>query len=228
MPAPSAQSLRSAAVASYGMPLGPEAIEYLDMLFGEISSAWQEWQDSAVVKLVAVDGAGSGSWSGSGQGGKIETDPFVLKPVSFKNNSPEQLKFTQGLIKALDETFTPWADSYSFTALPFAGTSTATGSNPGNVDATNVPTDLSSAGSGDPLTGIADIWASTLKPPMFDLENPMAKSKELINAIGSAIETAFESEWLVTTMVMDNTLTGAAAPGGVASGLPSNPDGKLV
>lgn len=229
MPAPLAPSMTALAIPAYGMPLGPEALEYLDSLFSAVTTAWDNWQKSIQFGMVLVDGAGIGAFSGIGKGGVMTGAPFVMALPSFKANSPQQIEFTQGLITALNQVFTPWPATFKFNALNYVGTSGASPVSPGPVAADNVPTPLGTAGKGGPLKGIADAWIPLLKPPAFDLDNPQAKSKPLIKAIGTAIETAFETDWLLKTNATANKLTAVGAPGaGTVSGTPSQPGGKLV
>jgi len=216
------------AVAAYGMPLAGEALQYLDGIFGAVEKAWKTWQDSIQFGTLVVNGAGVGAWSGVGSGGIMTGGPFLVEPVSFGADSPEQVQFTQGLISALQTKFTPWPASYKFSSLNYIGTSGATPINPGPVSAQNIPTQLAAVGAGQPISGLADLWIQSLPPPVWDLDNPQAKSKPLIKAIASTIETTFQSTWLATTIAQGSLITTAGAPGGVVAGIPSQPGGKLV
>jgi hypothetical protein len=216
------------AIALYGMPLGGEGQSYIESLFGAVEKAWKTWQDSILFDSLVVTGAGVGAWSGVGVGGVMTSAPFVGTPPSFGANSPEQLQFTQALLTVLAEKFTRWPTTYKFSSLNYLGTSGATPINPGPVNAQNLPTQLKAAGAGGPISGIADDWLKQLKPPTWDLDNPNARSKPLVQAIGKTIEMTFESIWLTTTIAQGSPLATAGAPGGVVAGVPSQPGGKLV
>lgn len=216
------------AIALYGMPLGPEGLSYVDALFGAVEKAWKTWQDSILFANLVVNGAGVGAWSGVGAGGVMTSAPFIASAPSFGKNSPEQVQFTQALLTVLAEKFTRWPTTYKFSALNYIGASGATPVNPGPVTAQNLPTQLKAAGAGGPISGIADDWIKQLKPPTWDLENPQARSKPLISAIGKTIEMSFESIWLTTTIAQGSSLAATGAPGGVVAGIPSQPGGKLV
>lgn len=216
------------AITLYGMPLGPEGLSYVEALFGAVEKAWKSWQDSILFDGLIVTGAGVGAWSGVGSGGVMTSAPFLATAPSFGANSPEQVQFTQALLTVLGEKFTRWPTTYKFSALNYLGTSGATPVNPGPVSAQNLPTQLKAAGAGGPISGIADDWAKQLKPPVWDLENPQARSKPLIAAIGKTIEMTFESIWLTTTIAQASPLVATGTPGGGVAGIPSQPGGKLV
>lgn len=228
MPAPAAAQMKSQAKALYGQQLGAEGEEYLDLLFDKISSAWDTWQKGITFGSLTAAGGGVGAWSGVGNGGTMTAQPFVLEPFSFKNNSAQQLKFTNSLASALKAKFAPFPLSFKFVGVSYMGTSGATPVNPGPVNAICTSMPLSAAGSGQAPSGIADAWQAALTPPEFQLSDPNAKSGDLIKAIASSIEQSFQTVWLVTTMLSGNTLAAAGAPGGVVAGFPTGPDGKLL
>jgi hypothetical protein len=216
------------AIALYGMPLGPEGMSYINALFGAVEKAWKKWQDSVLFESLIVTGAGVGAWSGVGSGGVMTSAPFVGEAPSFGKNSPEQVQFTQALLTVLGQKFTQWPATYKFSALNYLGTSGATPTTPGPVSAQNQPTQLKAAGAGGPLKGIAADWLKQLKPPTWDLDNPHARSKPLVEAIGKTIEMSFESLWLTTTMATSSSIATAGTPGGAVPGASSQPGGKLV
>lgn len=228
MPAPSASMMAQQAIALYGMPLGPEGLDYVNSLFGAVEKGWKSWQDSILFDSLIVTGAGVGAFSGVGVGGVMTSAPFAATAPSFGKNSPEQVQFTQSLLTVLTEKFTRWPTTYKFSALNYLGTSGATPVTPGPVAAQNLPTQLKAAGAGGPIAGIADDWIKSLTPPMWDLDNPNAKSKPLVKAIAKTIEMTFESIWLTTTIAQGSPLVTTGAPGGVVAGIPSQPGGKLV
>jgi len=227
MTIPQAADLRAQTVGYYGMPLGPEAIEYLDALFAKVTSGWKTWQDSITWGTLTVAGGGVGAWSGVGNGGVMQGSPYVMPPFKFKQNTPQQIKYTKGLADALASKFTDFPSTFKFANVQYTGSTTATPINPGSVSAQCVPTALQGAGKGVPPSGIASIWKASLTMPDFDINNPQAKSGQLVAAICKAIEQSFQTVWLATTMIQGNILSGAAAPGGVVAGFPSGLDGKL-
>ena len=227
MPIPPPIQLRTQAIGYYGMSLGPEAIEYLDALFGKVTDGWKKWQDSIAWGTLIVAGGGVGAWAGVGNGGMMQGSPYVMQPFSFKQNSPQQLKYTKGLADALAAKFTAFPATFKFTGVQYTGSCGATPINPGPVNAQNVPVPLLSAGSGQNPSGIAGIWKAALTPPDFDINNPAARSGQLIDAVCKAIEQSFQTVWLASTMIQGNILSGAAAAGGVVAGFPSGFDGKL-
>jgi hypothetical protein len=228
MPAPQAAQLKSQAVALYGQQLGAEAQEYLDALFGEVSKAWDMWSKGITFGTLTAVGAGVGAWSGVGSGGAMSGQSFSMAPFSFKGNSAQQLKFTKGLADALKQKFTMFPATFKFSPVQFAGSSAATPIAPGPVSAVIIPATMMMAGAGQNPSGIADLWKSSLTPPEFKLDDPNAKSGDLIKAIAGSIEQSFQSVWLATTMVQTNSLNAAGAPGGVVAGFPTGMDGKLV
>lgn len=227
MTVPSASSMKKKAIGFYGMSLGKEAEEYLEKLFSAVESGWKSWQDSIKWGTLKVNGAGFPAWSGSGTGGAMQGQPFTMRPFSFKANSPEQVKFTKGLIDTLGVKFTAFPATYKFTAVQYAGTTGATDKNPGPVNAPCIPLTLQTAGKGQPPSGIAALWRSFLTPPDFFLDNPQAKSGQLVDAISKSIEQSFQTVWLASTFAQGNILSGKASPGGVVAGLSSGFDGKL-
>lgn len=228
MPAPSGSTMAQQAITLYGMPLGPEGVSYIQALFGAVEKGWKQWQDSILFDTLVVSGAGVGAWMGAGVGGLMKSAPFIAQAPSFGKDSPEQVQFTQALLTVLAEKFTRWPLTYKFSTLNYIGTSGATPITPGPVSAQNLPTQLKAAGAGGPMVGIADDWVKVLAPPMWDLDNPMARSKPLIKAIGKTIEMTFDAIWLTTTIAQGSPLITAGAPGGVVAGIPSQPGGKLV
>lgn len=228
MPAPSGSTMAQQAIGLYGMPLGPEGVSYIQSLFGAVEKAWKSWQDSILFDSLIVTGAGVGAFSGAGVGGVMTSAPFLATVPSFGKSSPEQVQFTQALLTVLAEKFTRWPSTYKFSSLNYLGTSGATPIAPGPVSAQNLPTQLLAAGAGGPIAGISDDWIKQLTPPMWDLENPNARSKPLIQSIGKTIEMTFSSIWLATTIAQGSPLITTGAPGGVVAGVPSQPGGKLV
>lgn len=220
--------MKSQTKALYGQQLGAEGEEYLDMLFDKISSAWDTWQKGISFGGLTAAGGGVGAWSGVGNGGAMTAQPFVLEPFSFKNNSAQQLKFTSALASALKAKFAPFALSFKFSGVNYIGTSGATPTSPGPVNASCAPVPLTAAGTGEAPSGIAGVWKAALTPPEFQLANPNAKSGELIDAIASAIEQSFQTVWLTSTVISGNTLKATGTPGGVVAGFPTEPNGKLV
>jgi hypothetical protein len=155
--------------------------------------------------------------------------PFMMQePFNFKGNSAQQLKFTKALASTLQQKFAPFPSSFKFTSVQYMGTSGATPISPGPVSATCVSAPLNTVGSGTAPSGIADVWSSLLAPPEFQLDNPNAKSGDLIKAIAKAIEQSFQTVWLMTTQISANSFSGAGTPGGVVTGFPTGTDGKLV
>lgn len=225
---PSPSTLKAKTKASYGQKLGPAADEYLDALFKAVCDGWQSWQDSIKFGGLKANGGGVGAWSGVGSGGSMSGSTYKMASFSFKANSPQQIKFTQGLASALTQKFTPFPTSFKFGAVPFLGTSGASPSSSGPVNAINTPTPLGTAGGGSNPSGIASLWKSTLTPPDFDLGNPQCKSGTFIDAIASAIEQSFQTTWLTTTMITGNSLKTTGKPAGVVAGASTGSDGKLA
>jgi hypothetical protein len=211
------------------MPLGPEAKVYLGKLFSNVEKAWKIWSDQIMIGPLLVTGAGIGAWVGAGSGaGLIPGPPMKTLPLSFQKNSPEQVKFTTEIFTAIDMKFNAWLPTYKFSSVPYVGTSGASPITPGPVTAVNTSGPLAGYGKGSPLKGIAETAKAKLLPPMFKLKDPQAKSGELVDAIGKAIETAFETTWLTSTMVTGSQLVTGGLAGGVVTALPSTPGGKLV
>lgn len=225
---PSASSLKSKAKGLYGQKLGKEGEEYLDALFDKVSSGWKAWQDSIKVGTLIVKGGGVGGWSGSGSGGKMSAQPFNLEKFTFNGNSPQQIKFSEALGESLKEKFAVFPNSYSCISVNFTGSCGATPTSPGPVSAASVAAILSVAGKGTTPSGIQDVWKKKLTPPEFQLDNPQAKSGELMKAIAGAIEQSFQSVWLITAQIQANNISCAATPGGVVAGFSSAFDGKIV
>lgn len=228
MPAPTAVQMKNQAKALYGQQFGAEGSEYMDKLFEKISKAWDTWQKGIKFGNVLVAGGGIGGWAGVGNGGVMQAQPFILEPFSFYNNSSQQLKFTKALAEALKIKFAPFPFSYSFIKVDYAGTSGASPVSGGPVSAFNIPAPLAIVGKGNAPSGIADAWSRALTPPEFQLDDPNAKSGELIKAIAKTIEQSFQSIWLMTTMISGNSIEGGCAPGGVVAGFPTKLDGKLI
>lgn len=227
MPIPAPAILISQTKANYGQTLGPEAEEYLNALFKAVCDGWKSWQDTIKFGGFAVSGGGVGAWAGSGISGMMMGSGYTMPSFSFKANSPQQVKFTNGLASTLAQKFTAFPSSYKIPSAMFTGVSGATPITPGPVSAQMTPAPMT-IGMGVNPSGIADIWKSTLTPPDFDMENPQGKSAALIKAISKAIEMAFQTTWLATTMLSGNTLTAAGAPGGVVVAAISPFDGKLL
>lgn len=229
MPAPSGSKMSKDAQALYGQKLGPDGTAYVDLIFTKVEAAWKKWQDGMTWGGSMVSGAGVGAWSGAGAGGNIiAAAPFALGPISFKANAPQQVKFTQGLASALASKFNAFPPTFKFTMINFIGASGATPITPGPVTANSIAAPLSTAGSGQAPSGIADLWKGTLTPPDFDFSNPNAKSEELLKAIAKTIEQSFQTVWLLSTMAQGVTVTTVGAPGGVVAGFMAPTSGKLM
>ena len=229
MPAPESTAIKGLIIAAYGQQLGPDAEEYLDKLTSEINKSWDKWQKDMKCGQIMTSGAGVGAWAGMGSGGLIQGMPFIMAPFSFKDNPPELMSLSSGVSQAMSTTFDPWPLSFKFSGINFLGTSGATPTSPGPVNANSIPAPLKTAGSGKSPSGIADLIKSNLQPPAFDLSNPLGKAGMLADAIGKAIEQAFEATWLLSTMMSGTALLQApGTPGGGVAGFPSDLNGKLV
>jgi len=229
MPAPVAATMSRKAQALYGQSLGPEGIEYIDMLFSKVEEAWNKWQDSMSWGGLTVSGGGVGAWSGTGAVGQLQAaSQFAMPPFIFKAGSPQQTKFTQGLSDALSQKFNMFPASFKFKSVTYTGTSGATPTAPGPVSAQSAPAAMAIAGSGQAPSGIAAAWKASLTPPDFDFSNPNAKSEDLLKAIADTIEQSFQTVWLQTTMLQANAVSTAGAPGGVVTGFMSPVNGKLT
>jgi len=225
---PSGSKMAATAKSTYGQKLGPEGEEYLKAILGAVEKAWDKWQTSLKWGGNTVNGAGVGAWSGSGSGGVMTGDPFELKDFSFKGNSPQQKKFTKALADALAEKFPDWVSSYKINGTSYTGTSGATPTAPGPVQAQSAATPLQAGGKGTEPSGIAALWKSALKPPDFDLNNPQCKSGKLMDAIAKTIENEFKSTWLLTAKLMGNSLAATGAPGGAIPPTTTPSDGTVV
>lgn len=229
MSVPSVSKMSKDAQEFYGQALSGDGEEYLDALFSNVARGWKSWQDSLSWGGLVVKGSGMGAWSGSGQQGKLQSSAqFVLPDFVFKENSPEQVKYSKGLGKALTQKFGAYPQSFKFDTVNYTGTSGATDKSPGPVSASNVDTPIFMAGKGQNPSGIADLWKSFLLPPDFQLDDPQAKGGELLKAIAKTIEQSFQSVWLVTTMFKSNTISTTGLPGGVVAGFTSPTNGKLM
>ena len=227
MAIPTPAILLSQTKSNYGQKLGPEAEEYLSALFKAVCDGWKSWQDTIKFGGFTVSGGGVGAWSGSGVNGTMTGDGYSMPSFSFKANSPQQVKFTNGLASALAQKFTAFPASYKIPSVIFTGASGATPVSPGPVNGQMTPSPMTT-GVGTNPSGVADAWKAVLTPPDFDLGKPQCKSADLVKAISKAIETAFKTTWLATTMMSANTLSTAGAPGGAVVGAMSPFDGKLV
>lgn len=228
MSVPEASQLKAKAKSSYGQKLGPEADEYLDLLFKAVCEGWQNWQSSITFGGFMVNGAGVGAWAGTSINGSMSGSPYTMPTFTFKANSPQQIKFTQGLSSVLTQKFTAFPSSFVFSALQFSGLSGATPTSPGPVNASNIALPVNTGGSGQNPSGIASAWKDVLKPPDFDLSNPQCKSGALVDAIASTIEKAFSTEWLLTTQLSGCSLLATGQPGGSVINATSGMTGKLA
>lgn len=222
---PTAAAMKVKVIGFYGQPLGAEGLEYVEKLLDAVSKAWTTWQSSLKFGLNKVTGAGVGAFSGAGLGGMMTGGSFTMAPVIYKKGSPEQIAFGKGLADALAAKFAAFPATYGITTMQYVGTSGASPTAPGPVQAPNVPIAMIAAGRGQNPSGIADMWKLALTPPAFDLNNPGCKSGKLIDAIGKTIESEFQLTWLATAMLMGNKLTATGAPGGVVSAMPTGMDG---
>lgn len=228
MAVPQAAQLKTQTIGLYGQPLGAEAMEYLDTVFGEVAKAWDTWSKGITYGGLTAIGAGVGAWSGTGSGGMMSGQSFTVAPISFKDDSAQQLKFTKGLTDALKQKFTMFPATFKFSSVQYLGSSGATPIAPGPVNASIMPVTMMIAGVGTNPSGIADLWEASLQPPEFKLSDPNAKSGPLIKAMAGAIEQSFQSVWLVTAQISGNSFSGAGAPGGVVTGFPTSTDGKVL
>jgi hypothetical protein len=227
MPAPAVSALVSKFKSLYTATLSPEGEEYVETFFGKLSSSWGTWQSGIKVGGATVNGVGVGAWAGSGGGGSAQGGPFQLEPFVFKKQAKPQEKLTLAFGKAVRAKFSDYISSVKTKPLSYVGASTASPTSPGNFNAVNVPTPLVSAFTGTTPQGIAQIVLAELTPPDFDISNPQAKTKELVNAIAGAIEQVFTETWLTSSSLSGNSVSGPAAPTGTGSS-PSLLDGTIV
>jgi hypothetical protein len=227
MPAPQGPSFKSQFKTLYTVPTTPEAEEYVDTLFEKISSSWQAWQGTIKVGGVTVTGGGVGAWAGAGGSGSAVAGVFALEPFVFKKQTKPQVMLTKAIGDTLSTQLSDYTSSVKTNVLNFIGSSTASLVSPGNFTAIMTPAPLVSALAGKNPAGMAQLILAKLTRPDFDISNPQAKTKELVNAIAGAIEQAFVMFWLTSTNLTANSVLGPATPGGAGTGL-SLVDGTLV
>ena len=230
MPSPTASELEEIFFKEFAGSLGEEGKKYVTEVAEAVADGWETWQKGLKFGGLTVNGAGLGAWSGTGSGGSMtENSPFELPDMDSEKKSEEQEIFVQAFREVLEEVFTKWVDSFSFSSVAFVGTSTASALSPGIADAVVTPSvPLSSAGSGSNPASISDDWASKLTKPKFDIDNPQAKTKDMTDAAGAMIEKGFEDVWLLNALASANSFQAPAAAGaGTATGSSKN-DGKIV
>ena len=176
---------------------------YIEAITDGIASAWSTWQSNVGYSGDSVSGAGLGIWTGTGGGGSFDTT------ISITITDPYLTTWSTAAIDAIqngwESKFNTWVGGYSFAgSVTWTGTSTATESKVGTFDADAVEL-LSTYGTAP--TGVA----TDIKGRMVGFDFPNAKSGLFIDAIGSALETKFNS-WAGATSV-DVNVTGVAAAG---------------
>lgn len=228
MPAPTPSQLTQATLASYqGGQGSPHFSEYLSKLFGALSSAWQTWQDGLAPSGILVTGSGAGAWTGVGAKGALTGGTLSATPFSFGADSPYQIIFQRAVFDAAAAEFTRWASTFTFTAVNYTGTSSATPSNPGSAQAFNVPSPIGTAGSGSNPSQIHQLILARLTPPNFDLSNPEAGAGNFAKALATGIETTFAT-WLTTALFSGDEFNAGVGAGGAASEVPSKQTGRIV
>lgn len=227
MPGPSASVMKGFWKSSYPHPTTNYLDEYVDKLFQELETGWTTWQNSVQFGGLTVNGAGIGGWAGVGTGGFASAAPFSFVIFPFYQNTPQHLKFLQGLQTALQQKFQAWVTQFTIPTINYVGGCSASPVSPGNFTAQVLPTPVGSLIQAN-IDGIADVWNQTLTPPDFDLQHPQARTKDMVNAVAGALEKAFTSIWGLSTNLTGSTAQGPATPGaGVGMGT-SSPDGKLL
>lgn len=227
MSVPPSSLMRGFWQASYPHPKTSYVDEYVDKLFKEVESAWKKWEKSVKFGGLTVTGAGIGAWSGVGSGGAATAQPFELVIFPFYQNTPQHQKMLQGLAAALKQKFALWTASFTIPTVQYLGSCGASPISPGPFSANVVPTPVGTLVTTD-ISGIKDIWEATLTPPDFNLTHPQARTKDMTQAVSSAIEKAFSSLWSTTTMISGSTVMGVGTPGaGVGNGV-SQANGQLM
>lgn len=219
MPAPKASVLKNYFDQKFSGKLSADAKDYLELLFKEVSSTWDTWQQGFKFGNVSVTGAAFPVWIGQGVGGSALAGPFAMKPVIFKKQTPAQTKMTNALSTVLKTKFAAYATSFKISAAQYSGASTATATSPGNFKATSLPAPLKVVASGTVVVGVSDGWKALLTKPEFDLSNPDCKVMDMVKAVSYAIEEAFKTDWLSSTTIAANTAEGPSTPGGAGNGV---------
>jgi hypothetical protein len=220
MPVPTSSELKTAIINQLGsnfkyantpIPTGEGGIskdldDYLAHLCGAIAQAWSNWKSTVKFGGVAVSGSGIGTWTGYGNGGVFDRT-LQLSIGSFFNVQGEQI-LTSAIASRFAAAFNEWVGSFVFVGVQYTGTSTATAQNPGTFTAQNVPTPLSSSGTTTQFNALGSSLRSDLTG--FDLSKGLAG--EFVDALAAGLKAKFDA-WRSSTMIVSNTVTGAAAAG---------------
>ena len=239
MPAPSGSSLKSLIEQKMGprTTQSPYFQKFLTSLSNEISAKWATWIASMSWGGNTVNGAGLGSWSGIGNGGKINGSPFlfsvdaVFDGAEFKVKTVATKKFLEGLNTIMGKKFDIWIGSFTCVANAYAGTCGATAVSPGPFDAKNIPVPLLALGLGDNPSNIQKEWEDILTAapdPIFRLDNPNCYTRLFTAAVSSTIEEQFVQFFLATSMAIGDSVQGTAAPGSGTGSSKSQATGKVI
>jgi len=239
MPAPSGSSLKSLIEQKMGPKVtqSPYFQRFLASLSDEISLKWTMWIASMAWGGNTVNGAGIGSWSGIGNGGKIHGSPFtisvdaVFDNAGFKIKTVATKKFLEGLNTILGKKFDIWIGSFTCTANMYSGTCGATPVSPGPFSAQSIPVPLLALGMGDNPANIQKEWEDILTAapdPIFRLDNPNCYTRLFTSAVSSTIEEQFVQFFLATSMATGDSVQGTGAPGSGTGSSKSTAAGKVI
>lgn len=207
----------------------PAFISFINAVGNEITTQWSNWIKSmkwgglkvhGFGKMPLPSGFGTSEWTGTGDNGKLTADPYrisvdtILNSVIFApHRTPATVKLLNDLNTVLGQKFDAWVSSYTFANVPYKGTTTATDSYSGVFDATNITANLFTLGHGDNPSGIQSAWEAmltSLPQPVFRIDHPLCRVRNLTNAVSSVVEQQFIQFFLVNTVGLNNTVSGAS------------------
>ena len=213
MPAPSSSvifnGIDSRLGSSFSSPRHARFSQFLNEFSSSLASQWASWQSGLTGGKNNVTGLGIGVWSGTGGGGTItEGSPLEINLTTYPPGAFQQ--YVTALKSTIKTKFSGWASSFTFSSVPYLGSSTATPLSPGSFNATgaNPPAPIGTLGSGTNPSGIKSGVESQLGS--FDL------GKSAIPVLDQAIEDTISEQfsiWLNSSLFSGDTVAGVASPG---------------
>jgi hypothetical protein len=201
--------------------------DFIQNLCQDIALAWTLWHAGLLGGSNNVSGLGIGGWVGSGGGGKLtQTVPFNIIHTWPKSDPDGYWNIFKSAITAdYKEKFSKYADSFSFSSVPYVGVCAATPLSPGPFFATNIPGPLVAykASASDPKQ-IAEGIRGKLPSKWSENKDPL--QKWLVALEGATVEQF--AIWESTSQFVGDTVAGTGSPGAGAGSGTSNGTGKIV
>lgn len=192
-------------------------IAFIDNVCKGICSAWSNWQSSAMINNVIINGPVGVLPPGGLLGMNMMSAEMIKSGIDlFSGDNKEQIyqDYVDAIVKAIAQAWSAWEKGYTVPTIPFPGGAVCSVTMPPSPN-TPLPV-IAGMSPGDAL-----MIPATLKATMIGLISGKGKIDQISDALFDAFANAFNT--IFTTWKASSMISNILGSGGVAPPPPSPP-----